>query len=266
MIPLNGNKRTSIAFSLLRGRSIEQGDRQQKAADGMPKYPGAILLKDDMAISGKKWSVVVYGPINNEGKPAKLEPDEMNQIALGISTTQGLDDGVSFSDLLSILGNAVQGEGDRNPNLGPLSNSDYTFRRPGCDKEALGHQPESLPRRWYKNIILSVFKEIIDALDNPHNAFTKILVSESTRGKGKGTSAGMLPIELLGCTLQIFLKFKNIISYEDLTPELKELFNKDYLDVYAKKLNLRLNEFTGQQDQGPLGENVNSREYSQISP
>ena len=165
-----------------------------------------------------------------------------------------MDDGVSFADQLTILGRSLLEKSLKNPDLGPLTTRDYTFRRPDCDNETLGRPPEQLPRKWYKSTIKIVFSTIIDALDNPNNAFTQLLVNESTRGKGKGASAGMSPEELLGCSLQFMLKFKKIIGYEDLTTELKELYDKKYLDVYDKKLNLV--DYKGKMDQGPLGENT----------
>lgn len=147
------------------------------------------------------------------------------------STNDEISTLVSFANQLTILGRSLLAESLKNPGLEHLTTPNYTFRRSDCENEKLGSPPEQLPRRWYKTTIKMVFSTAIDALDNPNNTFTKLLENESTRGKGKGTSAGMLPIELLGCTLQFFLKFQKIISYEDLTPTLKELFNKKYLRI-----------------------------------
>lgn len=89
MIPLNGNKRTSVAFALLRGRSLEKKIREQKSINDNPKFPaGAKHLKEDMAIASDRWNMAVYGPVNNIGETVMLGPDEMKKIALGIATVQ----------------------------------------------------------------------------------------------------------------------------------------------------------------------------------
>ena len=121
-------------------------------------------------------------------------------------------------------------------NLEELSPWNCLFRRKKCKNWNDGVSPEELMGNWYKMVLKVVLKVIPAIISNKQHPFAKLLENEAKRGKGKENYRGITVEELLGCTLERFLKY-DFLSTLDLPDELSTLYNKGYLAVFERKMN-----------------------------
>ena len=143
--------------------------------------------------------------------------------------------GISASNVIVAMAKEIKDKSKAHPNLAELSPMNCLFRRKKCKNWNDGVSPEALIGLWYKLVLKVVCKEIPSITTNKHHPFAKLLENEAKRGKGKDNYRGITVEELLGCTLERFLKY-DFLTYFDLPEELFPLYHKRYLEVFEKKM------------------------------